>query len=191
LNESEFSLGGMLAEECAHLRPIAESRRVRLACDVVHPSIWIRTDRVKLERVVANLIDNAIKFSPGGAVHAARHRRSDGGVEIAVRDTGAGIPADQLDRVFDEFFQLRNPERDRDKGRGLGLAISKRLVSAMGGDIGVESGPGGSTFVVRVPADAVVAHVSAVGVLPARTAPGGAALAGGRVLIMEDHRSTR
>ena len=71
---------------------------------------------------------------------------------IRVSDTGVGIAPEHLRNIFDEFFQLRNPERDRNKGTGLGLTICKRLVDAMGGTLSVESSPGaGSTFTVTLP----------------------------------------
>src|SRR5207248_9229746 len=91
----------------------------------------------------------------------AAERRPDGGIAITVADTGMGIDAEHLDRIFDEFFQLRNPERDRNKGTGLGLAICKRLVEAMGGTIEVQSTPGkGSRFTVVLPPTIVARRVN-------------------------------
>jgi len=116
-------------------------------------------------------------------------------VEIRVSDTGVGIPAEHHRRIFDEFFQLRNPERDHGKGRGLGLAICKRLVEAMGGTIGVETAiGGGSTFIVAVPFDRVVASNWAPDRLASRAARPAAephALRGLRVLLVDDHSDSR
>ena len=84
-------------------------------------------------------------------------------MQIIVSDTGVGIGVEHRARIFDEFYQLRNPERDRNKGTGLGLAISKRLVDAMGGTIDVDStSEKGSTFIVTLPASAVVSKREAV-----------------------------
>ena len=84
-------------------------------------------------------------------------RADDGGVQFRVTDTGIGIPAEHQRHIFDEFFQLRNPERDRNKGTGLGLTICKRLVDAMGGRLDVRSAPGeGSTFTVVLPGTCVM-----------------------------------
>ena len=113
---------------------------------------------------------------------------------MAVSDTGPGIPPEHRARVFDEFFQLRNPERDRSKGRGLGLAICKRLAEAMGGDILIETGETGSTFVLTLPASCVVARgepAPAPGGPAAAVPPASPALAGLRVLVVEDHADTR
>jgi CheY-like chemotaxis protein len=126
----------------------------------------------------------------------------DGGVRIYVTDTGVGIGPEHSARIFDEFYQLRNPERDRNKGTGLGLAISKRLVDAMGGTIEVDSTPGkGSVFSVTLPAPAVSPKREAIAGLesglgisvatdrPPR--PGQDSLKGLKVLVIEDHHGTR
>jgi signal transduction histidine kinase len=111
----------------------------------------VRADKVKLARVLRNLIANAIKFTDVGGVTvsaAAAPRRL---VLISVRDTGIGIAQDDLERVFGEFAQLRNAGDDGKRGWGLGLAICKRLVGMMGGTIAVESMPDhGTTFTLRL-----------------------------------------
>jgi CheY-like chemotaxis protein/anti-sigma regulatory factor (Ser/Thr protein kinase) len=157
---------------------------------------------VKLGRVIANLLGNAIKFTSRGEVRLNASRSGDGGVRIVVSDTGVGISPEHRARIFDEFYQLRNPERDRNKGTGLGLAISKRLMDAMGGMVDVDSTPGkGSAFVVTLPASAVSARREAVAGLesglgmavasdrPPR--PGQNALKGLKILVIEDHHGTR
>jgi CheY-like chemotaxis protein len=126
----------------------------------------------------------------------------DGGVRIYVTDTGVGIGPEHKARIFDEFYQLRNPERDRNKGTGLGLAISKRLVDAMGGALDVESTTGkGSQFSVTLPVSVISARREAVAGLesgiglavktdrPPR--PGQNSLRGLKILVIEDHHGTR
>src|SRR5439155_6668350 len=117
----------------------------------------VRTDRIKLSRIIGNLVGNAIKFTERGKIRLEALSHDGQGVEIRISDTGVGIAPEFLRHIFDEFFQLRNPERDRTKGTGLGLSICKRLVDAMGGRIDVFSQPGvGSTFTVTLPSSAIL-----------------------------------
>jgi signal transduction histidine kinase len=113
--------------------------------------IVMQTDRLKLERILNNLVGNAIKFTSAGEV-AVRARKAGTSVEITVTDTGIGIPAEHLPRLFDEFYQVENRERDRAKGFGLGLAISRKLCGQLGGTVTVQSEAGrGSTFKLSLP----------------------------------------
>jgi CheY-like chemotaxis protein len=117
---------------------------------------------------------------------------------MRVIDTGAGIAAEHLSSIFDEFFQLRNPERDRSKGSGLGLAICKRLVDAMGCAVAVESTCGeGSTFTLTIPAEFVLPLTRPAAARPPEPPPlpprsnGPGPLLGVRILLVEDHELTR
>lgn len=169
LVESDFWLDEALAEEIRQLMPLARDKGLDLT--IVEPEsqapssttptpperIRLHADRVKLGRIISNLVGNAIKFTPRGSVWLAVRPREDGGVQMSVKDTGVGIAPSELERVFDEFHQLRNPNRDRAKGTGLGLSISKHLVEAMGGAIAVSSTLGeGTEFTVSLPASAVI-----------------------------------
>jgi signal transduction histidine kinase len=102
--------------------------------------------------VLGNLLSNAFKFTDrGGSVTLSIHSEADW-VRMQVRDTGAGIPAPQLQFIFDKFYQADNQNRTSLKGVGLGLAIAKGIVTAHGGTIGVESTVGkGTTFVINLP----------------------------------------
>ena len=134
------------------MQPLA--REKGLALEFVPPPepIRVRADRIKLSRVVGNLLGNAIKFTERGSVRLEAGLNGEGWADVHVSDTGLGIAPEHQRHIFDEFFQLGNPERDRNKGTGLGLAICKRLVDAMGGRIAVHSTPGvGSTFTVSLP----------------------------------------
>lgn len=113
----------------------------------------IDVDEVQLERALRNLVDNALRYTPGdGAITVAAEPIGVGWVEISVGDTGAGIPADDLDRVFERFYRA---DRSRDRGRGssgLGLAIVREIVEGHGGQVRVESQLGrGTTFSFTVP----------------------------------------
>jgi PAS domain S-box-containing protein len=157
LHETEFSLADMIREECRGLLQVAREKSLAFDCALHAENIMIRTDRVKLSRILGNLINNAIKFTDTGSVKVTAERVADGSIQIAVQDTGPGIAPENQERIFDEFFQLRAPGRDSSKGSGLGLAICRRLIEAMGGKITVRSQVGqGSTFSVMLPETAVL-----------------------------------
>lgn len=143
--------------------------------------VW--SDAMLLERVLRNLVANAIRYTPHGGrvLIGARHR--GGNLRIDVIDTGPGIPADQLRSIFDEFHQVGNPARRRGEGHGLGLAIVKRAADLMGHVLDVRSVPGrGSRFSVEVPLDPDGQGTRAVPALAdAARAPRGC-----RVLVVED-----
>lgn len=112
----------------------------------------VLSDPVLLERILINLLSNAIRYTPqnGTVLLACRKRGED--MRIEVRDNGVGIPADEQENVFREFVQLANSARDRSKGLGLGLAIVDRLARLMHHSLGLRSAPNrGSTFSVTVP----------------------------------------
>lgn len=194
LSETDFSLGDAIAEECQHLAPLAEDKGLALICEQVEPTIWLHADRVKVARILGNLIENAIKFTVAGTVRvAAEFRRGE--LELSVADTGPGIPPAEQARVFDEFYQLGNPERASGRGRGLGLAICQRLVNVLGGRIELESEVGkGTRFVVTIPADRVAGQVSGIPRDELGDLSAGAARERGaqlKVLVAEDHEDSR
>ena len=121
-------------------------------------NLTVRADREKLDQILVNLLGNAIKFTDAGGRIDVTCRDEDSVVRFDVRDTGEGIPADQLDAVFDPFVQVERRNRPRDSrlagshGVGLGLSISRQLARAMLGDLTVASRVGeGSTFTLRLP----------------------------------------
>jgi PAS domain S-box-containing protein len=156
LQETEFTLAELLAEEQRRLQPLAREKGLDLRVSIPNDDgMRLRGDRIKLGRVIDNLVGNAIKFTPAGHVRVEAERTDDRTTRIRVTDTGIGIGADDQRHIFDEFFQLSNPERDRSKGTGLGLSICKRLTDAMGGELLVESEAGaGSTFTIVLPPSA-------------------------------------
>jgi len=159
LHESEFSLNQLMNDECLRLLPLAEAAGLRLMAEVPRQPVWLYTDRVKLGRVLTNLVTNAIKFTESGGVTIAAGPTPDDGVRISVRDTGIGIATSNQERIFDEFAQLRDGEADSKKGWGLGLTICRRLVQFLGGEIAVESEPDrGSVFTIRLPAACIASR---------------------------------
>jgi signal transduction histidine kinase len=119
----------------------------------------IEVDSVRLKQVLTNLVSNAIKFTESGKVILDYRMKPDSRqaavqwYEFEVQDTGIGIPADQLDRIFERFHKLPDPSGKLHRGTGLGLTISRKLAELMGGSIEVRSEPGhGSSFTLRIPA---------------------------------------
>jgi signal transduction histidine kinase len=151
LHESEFCLDDVVVDSCARLRTLAASKRLFLAVNTPELPIRLRTDRVKLIRIIENLVTNAIKFTDRGGVTVTAGLVPEQSVFVRVSDTGVGIESADLQRIFNEAVQLTNPGHPQ-KGWGLGLAICRRLITLMGGTISVESEPGsGSSFEVRLP----------------------------------------
>ncbi len=113
---------------------------------VVRCERYVQTDPALLERILRNLLENALRYTPSGKI-VIGCRRVNGALRIDVIDTGIGIPADQLDVIFDEFHQVGNSARDRSQGLGLGLAIVRRLAEMLGCRLEVASAEGrGSRF---------------------------------------------
>ena len=109
-------------------------------------------DAEKLRRVITNLVSNAIKYTPEGGQVYVDVRQMNGHVRLSVRDTGVGIPADQLPHIFERFRRVRRSGGGDAVGTGLGLAIVQEFAQAHGGRIEVESEEGvGSTFTVTLP----------------------------------------
>jgi signal transduction histidine kinase len=154
LNASDFTGQDLLDEVCRNFAPQAQRKNLKFICE--SSDICFHTDRIKLNRALANLIGNAVKFTESGEVRVEVASTPDRGALITVHDTGPGIPQDDWDSIFQEFVQLNNPERDRSKGTGLGLSICRRIVDVLGGTLKVDSEVGrGSTFSIALPATAV------------------------------------
>lgn len=160
-----FSLQKMLDDLNKQFSALAAEKRLRLRfrpCDVT-----LYSDPLLLERILVNLIANAIRYTDDGGVLVACQRR-DRMVRLSVVDTGRGISPEQQDSVFHEFVQLHNPARDRSKGLGLGLAIVSRLGRLLGHRVELRSRPGhGSVFSIDVPyGDAQLIQAPAVTIVP-------------------------
>lgn len=157
LRETEFALEGLIREESRAFEPLATAKN--LAIEIVPPpsAVRLRADRIKLARVLRNLISNAIKFTQHGGVTIASGLGPEGEAWIRVSDTGPGIAPEDLPGIFGEFTQIRMRAAGERRGWGLGLAICRRLTRLMGGDVSVESELGrGSSFIVRLPASRVI-----------------------------------
>ncbi|WP_451993720.1 PAS domain-containing protein [Azospirillum argentinense] len=133
----------------------------------------IRSDRVLLGRMIRNLVENAIRYTEQGSI-AITCVVVDGRMRITVADTGIGISGEQLPRIFEEFHQVGNPERDRSQGLGLGLAIVQRIGQLLDHPVTVRSTPGvGSVFAIEVPLGETPKPVDLASAGHAPMAPGG------------------
>lgn len=143
-----FPVGPMLERICAEWTADAEAKGVELR--VCRTSAFVKSDPVLLERILRNLVSNAIRYTDRGVVLVGC-RRVAGNIRIEIWDTGRGIAVADHQRVFEEFYQVGNPERDRSQGLGLGLSIVRRLSSLLGHPIEFTSSLGkGSMFRVVV-----------------------------------------
>jgi PAS domain S-box-containing protein len=163
------------------LQPVADEKGVQFAVAIEPAGIAIIGDPGRLQQIVWNLLNNAIKFNrPGGRVDVQVCRQS-GGVQISIDDTGRGISAESLPHVFEKFWQEDSSKSRAVGGLGLGLAITRHLVELHGGQIEVSSrGEGlGATFVVRLPLDDERHAVGDTGQTPDRELAAGCVLDGG------------
>jgi len=184
----EFDLRITLEDVSDMLAQKVHQKGLDVAC-LIHPDVpsWMRGDPGRLRQIILNLVSNAVKFTEKGevVVRVSLDGESDthATVRFAVTDTGIGIPADRLNRLFKSFSQADASTTRKYGGTGLGLAISKRLCEMMGGEIGVESQEGkGSTFWFTTVFEKQPEHKVAPPVLPAD-------ILGKRILVV-DHNAT-
>ncbi|OWQ83146.1 hypothetical protein CDN99_27030 [Roseateles aquatilis] len=186
VNNQVFALQPWLARLQREFQPAALRKHLLLRLDCP-PDACVESDPVLLERVVRNLIDNAIKYTVRGEIAVEVNRGQDEDVwRLSVRDTGMGIPEHEQARIFEEFYQVGNAERDRTKGLGLGLSIVTRLVDLLDLHLALRSAPGhGSSFMLNVTA----ADLSLVRPdVPQRHGP---SLPPMRVLVIDDEEPVR
>ena len=151
LRLEEIDACAIVAETTGLVEPLMATKGLVLNVDLPSDPSLVETDVTKLRQILLNLLTNAAKFTERGTVRC--HVHSDaGGIVIDVSDTGRGIARDDLQRVFEAFWQGGSLDRDRPEGVGLGLTVSRQLARRLGGDIKVASISGqGSTFSLRLP----------------------------------------
>ena len=153
LENSDFHLGAMLDNVASIVAESARTKGLRFEIEVDRGALplWLHGDPTRLRQALLNYVGNAVKFTERGAIVMRAQRQPDEGdgivVRFSVQDTGIGIAAQQLPRLFQPFEQADDSTTRKFGGTGLGLAINRRLAQLMGGDAGVDSTPGaGSTF---------------------------------------------
>jgi PAS domain S-box-containing protein len=183
LHREPIDVADAIAIAAETSRPLIDAQRQQLKLDLPSRTLTVLGDAVRLSQVIANLLNNACKYSESGATIYLSAAQNGGDAIIQVRDTGAGIPADILPRVFEPFVQAdRSLERSRG-GLGIGLTLVKKIVELHHGHVSVESGgPGkGCTFTIRMPA-----HAGAVAPAPVVEQPPVISFPA-RVLVVDDN----
>jgi two-component system phosphate regulon sensor histidine kinase PhoR len=148
---AQVRLSSLVGECFTALSSRADERGVRLVNDVGR-DVFVRADARRLEQMLVNLVDNAVKYTRGDGVVRVSHEREGGRDRVHVIDTGEGIAAEHLPRIFERFYRVDRARSREMGGTGLGLAIVKHLARAHGGEATARSEPGrGSTFTLELP----------------------------------------
>jgi signal transduction histidine kinase/DNA-binding response OmpR family regulator len=167
------------------LKPLLAGNSLDLIFESVPDIPTLFTDEGKVSQVLRNLISNALKFTRKGHIRVTAERTAEGWIVFQVSDTGIGITAENLERIFEEFVQIESELQSQLKGTGLGLPLSRRLAGLLGGTLDVESSPGyGSTFTLRIPAQFGQSQSETTLSLPIDADPGSV------ILFVEDNRET-
>jgi signal transduction histidine kinase len=188
IRPAEFEVSNLFSALRGMLRPLLVNRSLSLVFDEPEGLPPMFTDEGKLSQILRNFISNAIKFTEAGEVRVSASRLPNGDlVSFSVADTGIGIAPEDEQRIFDDFAQVDSPLQRRQKGTGLGLPLTRKLASLLGGTVSVRSTPGvGSTFYANIP----IRYASSRGSNAATNANGGSA-GPRRVLVVDDDEATR
>jgi len=152
LQKAQTNLSSLVADVVDQFQIPYEETRVRLTADVA-PECTIEVDRIQIERMISNLLSNALKFTPPGGNVRVTLRRNPQGVELTIEDSGCGIPQDHLPHIFNRFYRVPGGDSGPERGLGLGLSFVAWIVKAHGGLVRVQSTPGkGTCFTVSLPA---------------------------------------
>ncbi|HEB83193.1 MAG TPA: hybrid sensor histidine kinase/response regulator [Gammaproteobacteria bacterium] len=149
INRTTFALHELLSDLVSEFQPLAHNRGLRIRLQDC--AFFVKSDPVLLARIIRNFLSNAVKYSDTGEIVIFCEPEAES-VRINVSDQGRGISLAEQENIFSEFYQLENPERDRSKGLGLGLASVRRMADLLDHPVEVQSEPGkGSCFSVRIP----------------------------------------
>ena len=151
-NFASYYINGLLDNARDSMQPMADKQGIRLEMAYASPTTEVFCDSEAMHQILANLVDNALKYTAAGGTITLGAREDPENVEVRVADTGVGIPDEDLPRLFERFYRVDKARSRELGGTGLGLAIVKHLTRAMGGDVRVESAlEKGSTFYFTVP----------------------------------------
>lgn len=144
-------VNGIIEDSATLVAPLAAEKELGFVVHLLDPPRFMRTDSVKVRQMIVNLLTNAVKFTDVGTV-SVKAATSGQNVEIMVHDTGIGIAEENLDKVFDPFWQVEQKATRRAGGTGLGLTVTRRLARLLAGDVSVRSSVGeGTTFTITIP----------------------------------------
>jgi signal transduction histidine kinase len=147
-----FTIGALVHEIDRQFAPVAAANQMRWESHADSPETLVITDASRCQQIFGNLVSNALKYTPKGGRVLVRGKAEADSWSMIIADSGPGIPADALDRVFEPFFRLARDEHSGIEGSGLGLAISRELVTQLQGEIALESSVGhGTEVAVRFP----------------------------------------
>jgi signal transduction histidine kinase/ActR/RegA family two-component response regulator len=185
LQRERVGLRDVLDQVLDATRVQIEAHQHRLSVKVPPEPIILNADPVRLAQMLANLLDNAAKYTTAGGEISVAAERQDDQVFISVRDSGVGIPADQVDKIFDLFTQLDASQTAKSRGLGMGLSLVRNLAELHGGSVDVvSSGPGhGSLFTIRLP---ISPTPSLIDVAKKPVEESAASNRGHRILLVED-----
>jgi signal transduction histidine kinase len=184
-NLCDFALRPLLGRLQMNMQPDAFEKGLQLR--LRSREVFVRTDPILLERILGNLISNAIRYTSSGGILVGLRRRGKN-LSIEVWDSGPGIPEDQHGRIFEEFYQIGNPARDRRKGLGLGLSIVKRLSQLLDLPLFMRSRPGrGTMFRIDVPLAPAAAPVVEAEARPVLKS----GFSGKKILVIDDEAAVR
>jgi len=146
-----MSVNHTVADSAALVEPMAAAKSIDFIVDLLEEDQAIQTDGTKLRQMLVNLLSNGIKFTENGEVRVGCAVR-DGILEVSIADTGVGIPAENIEEVFELFWQAEQTATRKTGGTGLGLSVTRKLARLLGGDVTVESRVGiGTTFLLTLP----------------------------------------
>jgi signal transduction histidine kinase len=152
LNQEQISPGELLDRAAAARKKEARGNEIQLQIEAAEDLPEVNVDADRMTQVLVNLLDNALRYTPAGGQISLSARSAAGSVELVVRDSGPGIPEEDLQHLFERFYRGDKSRQREEGGSGLGLAIAKSLVESQGGQIIVESKPGeGAKFIIRLP----------------------------------------
>ena len=174
LQEEFVALGGLLKSAINTIRPIAQRKSIEINCNIQKPATMVYVDSTKFKQVTLNLLSNSVKFTePRGRIQVDSVLHKSGDLVLSIRDTGIGIPPEQIERIFQPFEQVADHLTREHEGTGLGLPIAKALIELHGGELVLSSQPGaGTTARLRLPGDRVrSAAASAAAQIPTALPP--------------------